>query len=1028
MKPVRLKIKGLNSFVEEQVIDFEVLTKQGFFGIFGPTGSGKSTILDGMILALYGMKAMSRGTNEFVNKNCPSAHISYEFQVSGTTVHRYRVEREFKSGAAGTKAGKCKLLEVTDEEIILEDTIKNVDRACADIIGLNADDFMRTVVLPQGKFSEFLQVSGKDRREILERLFRLEEYGRGLEERITASLKEEQAKKENLKGQMEAYGLANPQLLEVREAEQAEGKIKLSAMEESYQEKITVCAESESIWKLQLELAVYDENVKKLLVGMDSVEEKKRILKSAERAKGILPMLKSYLELEEQVILSKEKLELLEIEDKKYEENLSKAAAKYEEAKKNREMKETGIRLKLQEIKGLMEEWRAIPDLEGEQSKLEKVLTKKNLEITDLEARQIKLEKEDEKRINVISGLEDELKTSKISNDFRDLIDEGIQRKAAIINMEESLRILEKKLEPCSVQIKKEAAEIDIREKQMIFEEEELSDLQNELKVIKKDADKIQLERFRRELSDGIPCPVCGSLHHERKNGQSQAEEKENELEHTLLKSEELERKVKEKEDIVQNFRILNSRRSEVLKMLRYQEADQLIEKNKLLETYQEVLKEQQKLSLRVAVEDFNKEKIRIGKIEKKREEQEKSLSLLREESRLGSIHQTDLRLKIVMAKEEEAALKMKLLPLKDKIKEKIVQMEERIGKGNQPELYAEQLKVSLDKLLTDYDLCNQSLEMNMTKKQEISMELSQLKGQMKGSKEALKKSGEGLEAEISSLGFNDMNEVKKSALENETYIKLENEIEKFYDDLKENTMKGNASKEKLNGRTTTVEELEQFRKECKVLEGELNRQKEGLGELKQQIKNMKKNLEKQKKLTIELEKIDHRISILEDLKSVTRGKRFVEFMAAERLKYISKSASKRLKEITNGNYELETNGEGEFVIRDNKNGGSLRAPSTLSGGETFVTSLALALALSSEIQLKGTAPLELFFLDEGFGSLDENLLDVVMTSLERIHNEHLKVGIISHVETVKARVPVRLIVSPSQMGICGSRVQMEYC
>ena len=101
MRPIKLKIKGLNSFVEEQTIDFEKLTKQGFFGIFGPTGSGKSTILDGMILALYGMKAMSRGTNEFVNKNCKSAQVSYEFQITAAQVKRYRVEREFKAGEKG---------------------------------------------------------------------------------------------------------------------------------------------------------------------------------------------------------------------------------------------------------------------------------------------------------------------------------------------------------------------------------------------------------------------------------------------------------------------------------------------------------------------------------------------------------------------------------------------------------------------------------------------------------------------------------------------------------------------------------------------------------------------------------------------------------------------------------------------------------------------------------------------------------------------------------------------------------------
>lgn len=116
MRPIRLKIRGLNSFVEEQTIDFTELCKRGFFGIFGPTGSGKSTILDGMILALYGIKAMSRGTNEFINKNCQSAGVSYEFQVTGARAKRYRVEREFKLTTQGTKAGKCKLVDVTEEE------------------------------------------------------------------------------------------------------------------------------------------------------------------------------------------------------------------------------------------------------------------------------------------------------------------------------------------------------------------------------------------------------------------------------------------------------------------------------------------------------------------------------------------------------------------------------------------------------------------------------------------------------------------------------------------------------------------------------------------------------------------------------------------------------------------------------------------------------------------------------------------------------------------------------------------------
>jgi len=180
------------------------------------------------------------------------------------------------------------------------------------------------------------------------------------------------------------------------------------------------------------------------------------------------------------------------------------------------------------------------------------------------------------------------------------------------------------------------------------------------------------------------------------------------------------------------------------------------------------------------------------------------------------------------------------------------------------------------------------------------------------------------------------------------------------------------------------------------------------------------------KELLDKKEKLDHKLALLDDLEKLFKGKKFVEFVAATRLKYVSMEASKRLKEITSGTYGLEVDEQGKFIIRDYKNGGASRDASTLSGGETFLTSLALALALSSEIQLKGTAPLELFFLDEGFGTLDDDLLEVVMSSLERIHNDKLKVGIISHVESIKNRVPVKLVITPAESGRGGSKVKIE--
>lgn len=180
MRPIKLRIKGLNSFMDEQIIDFDKLTDRGFFGIFGPTGSGKSTILDGITLALYGN--VSRKSSNFINTNCDRLNVNFEFQISGSEIRKYIIDREFKRKKdGGISSGKCKIVEVTSsEEEILADGVKTINKKVEEIVGLNLEDFSRTVVLPQGKFSEFLKLEGKDRRDMLERLFNLQQFGDNL--------------------------------------------------------------------------------------------------------------------------------------------------------------------------------------------------------------------------------------------------------------------------------------------------------------------------------------------------------------------------------------------------------------------------------------------------------------------------------------------------------------------------------------------------------------------------------------------------------------------------------------------------------------------------------------------------------------------------------------------------------------------------------------------------------------------------------------------------------------------------------
>ena len=217
MKPIKLKIKGLNSFIEEQIIDFNKLTDRGLFGIFGPTGSGKSTILDGITLALYG--EVSRKSSNYINTNCDSLSVSFEFQISGSMARTFLVEREFKreKKTGNTRAYGAKIVETTSGQVeIIADKSTLVTKACEEVIGLSIDDFTRTVVLPQGKFSEFLKLEGRQRREMLERLFNLQDYGDNLSYKLNNEISKVKTENNVMIGQLKGYEDINDENLSTK--------------------------------------------------------------------------------------------------------------------------------------------------------------------------------------------------------------------------------------------------------------------------------------------------------------------------------------------------------------------------------------------------------------------------------------------------------------------------------------------------------------------------------------------------------------------------------------------------------------------------------------------------------------------------------------------------------------------------------------------------------------------------------------------------------------------------------------------
>jgi exonuclease SbcC len=171
---------------------------------------------------------------------------------------------------------------------------------------------------------------------------------------------------------------------------------------------------------------------------------------------------------------------------------------------------------------------------------------------------------------------------------------------------------------------------------------------------------------------------------------------------------------------------------------------------------------------------------------------------------------------------------------------------------------------------------------------------------------------------------------------------------------------------------------------------------------------------------------LDSLTARLEKLQTVFKGNGFVEFLAEEQLHIVAEDASERLGQLTRQRYAIEVDSGGGFIMRDDANGGVRRPVTSLSGGETFLTSLALALSLSSQIQLRGEYPLQFFFLDEGFGTLDGELLETVISALEKLQSDNLAVGVISHVQELRARLPRKLIVVPAAPTGNGTVVQLE--
>ena len=217
MRPIRLEIAGLQSFSNKQIIDFETLGSEGIFGIFGETGSGKSTILDAMILALFDeiprLKGQTKSIASCLNHECNQIEIKFKFALDKKIFEIYRGYRRRVN-----KKGEEKFEQINPilkmDGVIIADTVRNFALKIDEYLGVTASDFTKTVILPQGKFSEFLKLKSAEKMEMLEKIFDLEIYGSKMSEKL--KLKNTKVKDEvmALENQLKGVGEFSLELME----------------------------------------------------------------------------------------------------------------------------------------------------------------------------------------------------------------------------------------------------------------------------------------------------------------------------------------------------------------------------------------------------------------------------------------------------------------------------------------------------------------------------------------------------------------------------------------------------------------------------------------------------------------------------------------------------------------------------------------------------------------------------------------------------------------------------------------------
>ena len=988
MKPIRLELREFGPYKDE-IIEWDRIINEPIFLITGKTGSGKSTLFDAITYALYNKTTGGKDVASLRTKTASDkdkTQVNFDFELNGK---RYRIERTLaylKTGNKNLTSGKVALMQYNYEGLeVIATKEQEVKEKVEELIGLDDKQFCQIIILPQGKFKEFLLSKSSEKKETLRSLFNTYFYQKfvdQLQEQAKKLDSNNKQKEKELITRFEQFDidgeLTKFEFLKDENFKEINGII-LSQENEIETEKKELAKLEKNLIKSKenfIELSKLNDkflNLEDNKVKIDELNKKDdyfnklkmEVEKLTELQKRNDKITEYVSLLDKQLQLTKQGKSLLD-EKERYKKDLAM----------NNEL-ETKLNSMEEKIESLRKE---TTDLKFFYNNIDElIVAKSEINIFTNKLEELNQKKESVKEIE--TSLKSEKENYFESNEEKNILDSSIGKlKLEILKKEqevEKLKEFEKKSSELNdKKLNYEASKKHLEELQVTKE-----DIEKDVLLLKSNKEQEVLNSFLVKLHEGDDCPLCKQKIEHLPEVTTLVEvddDIEKSLQDVTEKVIKLETLLQKDEQDIQNLTTEIKDLEDSINLKAVEQLSQLEDELKHETT-----------NLTEVVEGLKKSEVRIKGFEK---EIENLSVLLKDEDQL---------------KQKQSQAKNKIDQFENNVN---IELEEFKG-------YYENNIVQINEFDNNY---NKFQENN----NELQIRKTKIETEQKNNEENLLEVTKGIEVIVMNFTksklskyYNSLEQAKENIKELEKLEQYQTQIDEFEDTKK---IVINSLKQLEEELTNTVRpDLEEERKKLQDIEDKVSNFIEKMAILTTRLSNNKKLYEKihsEYLNLLETSKDTREIIALSDVVSgKTENRKSLEtYVQGYYLDLILVAGTKRLLQMTNDRYR--------FIRREEKSKGgglqgleieihdiylnSTRIISSLSGGELFLASLALALGLAEVIQNEsGGISLETIFIDEGFGSLDAETLDIALTTLIDLQSYGRNIGIISHVSELKERI-----------------------